>query len=41
MLTAFILFALIEDHPSLRAALSEYVCAQPELCCVLVAGSVE
>jgi DNA-binding NarL/FixJ family response regulator len=34
-------FALIEDHPALRAALSEYLCAQPELHCVLVAESVE
>ncbi len=34
-------FALIEDHPALRAALHEYLCAQPELSCVLVAGSVE
>ena len=34
-------FALIEDHPALQAALHEYLCAQPELSCVLVAGSVE
>jgi DNA-binding NarL/FixJ family response regulator len=34
-------FALIEDHPGLRAALHEYLCAQPELSCVLVAESVE
>ena len=34
-------FALIEDHPGLRAALHEYLCAQPEFNCVLVAESVE
>lgn len=38
---AAIPFALIEDHPALRAALHEYLCAQPELNCVLVAESVE
>ena len=41
MLTAPIPFALIEDHPALRAALAEYLCAQPEFSCVLVVGSVE
>jgi len=39
--TAPIPFALIEDHPALRAALHEYLCAQPEFNCVLVAESVE
>jgi DNA-binding NarL/FixJ family response regulator len=34
-------FALIEDHPDLRAAMSEYLCAQPEFSCVLIAESVE
>ena len=41
MSSSAIPFALIEDHPALRAALHEYLCAQPELECVLVAGSVE
>ena len=41
MSTATIPFALIEDNPALREALQEYLCAQPEFDCVLVAGSVE
>ena len=41
MLNLPIPFALIEDHPDLRAAMSEYLCAQPEFRCVLIAESVE
>ena len=41
MPTAPIPFALLEDHPALRAALTEYLCAQPECSCVLLAGSVQ
>jgi DNA-binding NarL/FixJ family response regulator len=33
--------ALIEDQPAIREALAEYLCAQPEFTCVLVAESVE
>lgn len=33
--------ALIEDQPAIREALAEYLCAQPEFACVLVADSVE
>jgi DNA-binding NarL/FixJ family response regulator len=41
MSTPSIPFALLEDHPDLREALSEYLCAQSEFRCVLVAESVE
>jgi DNA-binding NarL/FixJ family response regulator len=33
--------ALIEDQPAIREVLAEYLCAQPEFTCVLVAESVE
>ena len=33
--------ALVEDDPSVRALLQEYLCAQPEFNCVLVADSAE
>ena len=33
--------AIIEDQASIRETLSEYLCAQPEFRCVLIADSVE
>lgn len=39
--TAPIRLALIEDDPRVRELLRSYLCRQPELDCVLVAGSVE
>lgn len=39
--TAPIRLALVEDDARLRALLREYLCRQPELDCVIVAGSVE
>jgi DNA-binding NarL/FixJ family response regulator len=33
--------ALVEDDPTVRALLHEYLCAQPEFNCVLVADSAE
>lgn len=35
------LLALIEDDVSIRETLHEYLAAQPEFCCVAVAGSTE
>ncbi len=39
--TSPIRLALIEDDPRVRELLSSYLCRQPELECVMVAGSVE
>jgi DNA-binding NtrC family response regulator len=33
--------AIIEDQAPIRETLAEYLCAQPEFCCGLVAGSIE
>jgi DNA-binding NarL/FixJ family response regulator len=33
--------AIVEDQPDIRATLTDYLCAQPELRCVLIADSIE
>lgn len=33
--------AIIEDQVPIRETLAEYLCAQPEFCCSILAGSVE
>lgn len=33
--------AIIEDQAAIRETLGDYLCAQPEFDCVLIAGSVE
>ncbi|MDO7846973.1 response regulator transcription factor [Hymenobacter sp. M29] len=39
--TAPLRLALVEDDPELRQLYSDYLCRQPELSCVLLAGSAE